>query len=77
MSTVTFWLVALLTAAKIGVIPTPKPFEWVGELATGTIAMTIAAVCALAVHLYVGDVTPPEVSPMVHPGALPWSGVWA
>ena len=55
MSTLAFWTVAVLTAAKTGVIPVRKPFEWVGELATGILALAVAGVCALAVHLYVGD----------------------
>ena len=70
MSTVGFWVVAFLVSAKVGVFRTPAPFEWVGELAAGLIALAVAFVVALALDLYVGDFPPFEMTEFRAPGAV-------
>lgn len=77
MTSFLFWAVSGLAAAKVGVIRVRKPFEWVGELASGVIALGVGLVVALAYSLYAVqaglpvDGEPGHIRPMISPRA--WS----
>ena len=79
MTTVAFWTVALLTAAKTSrEIRVPAPFEWVGELAAGILAMLVAFLAAYALTLAIGYDEPwPTHSFKATNVAPPSTGVWA
>ena len=70
----------MLVAAKVGVFKVRKPFEWVGELATGVLSMTVAALAAFTYYSYAGqlglpvDFVKPGITPMISPGA--WAEYW-